>query len=99
MRVSTVTTYVTRPILAGTCLTTGRNPLTRYALVPSSSVKAVERVPAHVHKLLRIDVYEVTDNDVVRRLPTQTGFCSGPQCPQGKASRPQGSRSVLSPRS
>jgi hypothetical protein len=41
----------------------------RYALVvPSSSVKAVERVPAHVRELLRIDVYEVTDDDVVRQL-------------------------------
>jgi hypothetical protein len=42
----------------------------RYALiVPSSSVKAVERVPAHVRRLLRIDVYEVTDDDTVRQLP------------------------------
>lgn len=49
---------------------TSQETLTRYALVvPSSSVKAVERVPAHVRKLLRIDVYEVTDDDVVRRLP------------------------------
>ncbi|MEV6480917.1 hypothetical protein [Streptomyces sp. NPDC051576] len=49
---------------------TSQEPRTRYALVvPSSSVKAVERVPTHVRRLLRIDVYEVTDHDVVRRLP------------------------------
>ena len=49
---------------------TSQKPRTRYALVvPSSSVKAVERVPVHVRKLLRIDVYEVTDDDMVRRLP------------------------------
>ncbi|MFC4500725.1 MULTISPECIES: hypothetical protein [Streptomyces] len=49
---------------------TSQEPHTRYALVvPSASVKAVERVPAHVRKLLRIDVYEVTDDDVVRRPP------------------------------
>ncbi|MFJ5174932.1 hypothetical protein ACIP68_13935 [Streptomyces griseoviridis] len=49
---------------------TSQEPHTRYVLVvPSSSVKAVERVPAHVRRLLRIDVYEVTDDDVVRRLP------------------------------
>ncbi|MFG3271456.1 hypothetical protein [Streptomyces luteogriseus] len=48
---------------------TSRVPRTRYALVvPSSSVKAVERVPAHVRELLRIDVYEVTDDNGVRRL-------------------------------
>ena len=49
---------------------TSQNSRIRYALVvPSSSVKAVERVPAHVRELLRIDVYEVTDDDVVRQLP------------------------------
>ncbi|MBY8341243.1 hypothetical protein LXH13_19435 [Streptomyces spinosirectus] len=49
---------------------TNQEPRTRYALVvPSSSVKAVERVPAHVRELLRIDVYAVSDDDVVRRLP------------------------------
>ncbi|MEU2223054.1 hypothetical protein [Streptomyces sp. NPDC018347] len=38
----------------------------RYALVvPSSSVKAAERVPLHVRELLRIDVYEVTDDNRV----------------------------------
>ncbi|MER7185115.1 hypothetical protein ABT404_37600 [Streptomyces hyaluromycini] len=49
---------------------TSQEPHIRYALVvPSSSVKAVERVPVHVRTLLRIDVYEVTDDDTVRRLP------------------------------
>ncbi|MEU6164889.1 hypothetical protein [Streptomyces tanashiensis] len=44
---------------------------TRYALVvPSASVKAVERVPAHVRRLLRIDLYEVTDGNTVHQLPT-----------------------------
>lgn len=43
----------------------------RYAVtVPSSSVKAAERVPAHIRRLLRIDVYEVTDDNQVRRLPS-----------------------------
>ncbi|MGW1785946.1 hypothetical protein ACWCQQ_43740 [Streptomyces sp. NPDC002143] len=42
----------------------------RYALVvPSSSVEAAERVPAHVRKLLRIDLYEVTDDNTVSQLP------------------------------
>ncbi|KUL42563.1 hypothetical protein [Streptomyces regalis] len=41
----------------------------RYALVvPSSSVRAAERVPAHVRRLLRIDVYEVTDDNQVHQL-------------------------------
>ena len=45
-------------------------PDIRYALVvPSSSVKAVERVPIHVRRLLRIDLYEVTDDDHVLHLP------------------------------
>ncbi|MGX1546964.1 hypothetical protein [Streptomyces adustus] len=48
---------------------TSQEPTTRYALVvPSSSVKAAERVPGHIRRLLRIDVYEVTDDDLVRRL-------------------------------
>ncbi|MER6675154.1 hypothetical protein [Streptomyces sp. NPDC000983] len=48
---------------------TGRDPHTRYALVvPSSSVKAAERVPPEVRELLRIDLYEVTDEDGVRPL-------------------------------
>ncbi|MEV8564914.1 hypothetical protein AB0436_04890 [Streptomyces sp. NPDC051322] len=39
----------------------------RFALVvPTSSVKAAERVPPHIRRVLRIDVYEVTDNDQVR---------------------------------
>ncbi|WP_432129243.1 hypothetical protein [Streptomyces sp. bgisy082] len=45
---------------------TSQNPHTRYALVvPSSSVKAAARVSAHVRQILRIDVYEVTDNNQV----------------------------------
>lgn len=49
---------------------TSQDSRIRYALVmPSSSVKAVERVPARVRELLHIDVYEVTDDDVVRQLP------------------------------
>ncbi|MEV5468541.1 hypothetical protein AB0N37_23385 [Streptomyces griseoincarnatus] len=45
---------------------TSQDARTRYALVvPSSSVKAAERVPAHVRELLRIDVYEVTDDNTV----------------------------------
>ncbi|WP_432118423.1 hypothetical protein [Streptomyces sp. bgisy032] len=48
---------------------TSQDTRIRYALVvPSSSVKAVARVPAHVRELLRIDVYEVTDDHGVRRL-------------------------------
>jgi hypothetical protein len=43
---------------------------TRFALVvPTSSVKAAERVPPHVRTVLRIDVYEVTDDDQVRHRP------------------------------
>ncbi|MFJ8112712.1 hypothetical protein [Streptomyces sp. NPDC096132] len=49
---------------------TSQNPLTQYALVvPSSSAKAIARVPSHIRALLRMDVYEVTDDDLVRRLP------------------------------
>lgn len=48
---------------------TNQDPRIRYVLVvPSSSVKVAERVPAHVRQLLRIDVYEVTDDDRVCRL-------------------------------
>ncbi|MFD3524847.1 hypothetical protein [Streptomyces sp. NPDC058653] len=48
---------------------TSEAPNMRYALVvPSSSVKAVERVPRYVRRLLRIDVYEVTDDNQVRHL-------------------------------
>ncbi|MFI9421105.1 hypothetical protein [Streptomyces werraensis] len=50
---------------------TSQDARIRYALVvPSSSVEAVERVPAHVRELLRIDVYEVTDDCTVRPLLT-----------------------------
>ncbi|MFF9279097.1 hypothetical protein [Streptomyces griseosporeus] len=49
---------------------TSEAPGIRYALVvPTSSVKAVERVPAHIRRLLRIDIYEVTDGDQIRPLP------------------------------
>jgi len=49
---------------------TSQQPQVGYALVvPSSSVKAMERVPVHIRRLLRIDVYEVTDEDLVRRIP------------------------------
>ncbi|GGL33474.1 hypothetical protein GCM10010095_18480 [Streptomyces anthocyanicus] len=45
---------------------TSQDPHIRYALVvPSSSVKAAERVPLHVRELLRIDVYEVMDDNRV----------------------------------
>ncbi|MFD9518699.1 hypothetical protein [Streptomyces sp. NPDC059979] len=48
---------------------TSQDPHTRYALVvPSSSIKAAARVPAHVRQLLHIDIYEVTDDDRVCRL-------------------------------
>lgn len=49
---------------------TSDSPDVGYALVvPSSSVKAAERVPVHVRRLLRIDVYEVTDHNLVCALP------------------------------
>ncbi|MGW3915446.1 hypothetical protein ACWEBX_28575 [Streptomyces sp. NPDC005070] len=49
---------------------TSQDARIRYALVvPSSSVKAVERVPRHVRDVLRIEVYEVSDDNEVRRLP------------------------------
>ncbi|WP_225859566.1 hypothetical protein [Streptomyces albicerus] len=46
------------------------SPDIRHALiVPTSSVWHAERVPAHVRRLLRIDLYEVTDDDQVRPHP------------------------------
>jgi hypothetical protein len=52
---------------------------TRYALVvPSASVPAAERVPARVRELLRIDVYEVTDDDRVFPRPAR---CPQNRCP------------------
>jgi F420-0:gamma-glutamyl ligase-like protein len=40
---------------------------TRYALiVPTSAVRAAERVPAEIRRALRIDVYEVTEENQVR---------------------------------
>ncbi|MEX0172184.1 hypothetical protein [Streptomyces sp. LMG1-1-1.1] len=48
---------------------TDEDPHIRYALVvATSSAKAAQRVPAHVRRSLRIDVYEVTDDDKVHRL-------------------------------
>jgi hypothetical protein len=48
---------------------TDESPATRYAIVvPTLSVRHVERVPAAVRRLLRIEVYEVTDDDVVRQV-------------------------------
>ncbi|MFJ5831457.1 hypothetical protein [Streptomyces sp. NPDC093089] len=45
---------------------TDQDPGIRYALVvPTSSTKAAQRVPTHVRRSLRIDVYEVTDDDKV----------------------------------
>ncbi|MFF3457859.1 hypothetical protein ACFYXH_26755 [Streptomyces sp. NPDC002730] len=42
---------------------------TRYAIiVPTSSVWHAERVPATVRDLLRIDLYEVTDDGAVKQL-------------------------------
>ncbi|SEO01080.1 hypothetical protein [Actinacidiphila rubida] len=42
-------------------------PTIRYAvIVPTSSVWHAERVPASVRRLLRIDLYEVTDDGQVR---------------------------------
>ncbi|MFF7899750.1 hypothetical protein ACFZCV_13265 [Streptomyces sp. NPDC007920] len=49
---------------------TSESPDIRYVLIaPTSSVKAAERVPAHVRRLLRVDLYEVTDDNLVRQLP------------------------------
>ncbi|MFJ2889137.1 hypothetical protein ACIO53_24130 [Streptomyces sp. NPDC087305] len=50
---------------------TDDRPTTRYALVlPTSSAKAAERVPPYIRQLLRIDLYEVSDDNHVRRLPS-----------------------------
>ncbi|MEU1086313.1 hypothetical protein ACFYPN_23980 [Streptomyces sp. NPDC005576] len=50
---------------------THESPATRYALiVPTSSVKAAERVPAAVRRSLRIDLYEVADDNSVIRRPS-----------------------------
>ncbi|MGW3246550.1 hypothetical protein [Streptomyces sp. NPDC001070] len=49
---------------------TDETTTSRFALiVPTSSVKAAERVPPHVRRMLRIDVYEVTDEDQVLPRP------------------------------
>lgn len=45
-------------------------PTVRYAvMVPTSSVWHAERVPASIRRVLRIDVYEVTDDNQVRPRP------------------------------
>ena len=45
-------------------------PTVRYAaIVPTSSAWHIERVPASVRQLLRIDLYEVTDDDQVHPRP------------------------------
>jgi F420-0:gamma-glutamyl ligase-like protein len=42
---------------------------TRYAIIiPASSTRYAQRVPAAVRRLLGIDIYEVTDDDAVRQL-------------------------------
>ncbi|MDX2646126.1 hypothetical protein PV341_21695 [Streptomyces sp. PA03-1a] len=49
---------------------TDETTTSRFALVvPTSSVKAAERVPPHVRRMLRIDVYEVTDENQVLPRP------------------------------
>ncbi|MFI1281299.1 hypothetical protein ACH4U5_11170 [Streptomyces sp. NPDC020858] len=49
---------------------TDETTTSRFALVvPTSSVKAAERVPPHVRRVLRMDVYEVTDEDQVLLRP------------------------------
>ncbi|WP_211351729.1 hypothetical protein [Haloactinospora alba] len=49
---------------------TDQSPTIRYALiVPTSAVKAAERVPSAVRHLLRIDLYEVTDDNRVLPRP------------------------------
>lgn len=49
---------------------TSDHPDTRYVLVvPTSSVGAAKRVPSPVRRLLRIDLYEVTDDNHVRQVP------------------------------
>lgn len=49
---------------------TSQDPRIRYALVvPTSSVKAAARVPAPVRQSLRIDLFEVTDDNQVHRVP------------------------------
>ncbi|HEY9441232.1 MAG TPA: hypothetical protein VIS29_21825 [Streptomyces sp.] len=46
---------------------TSESPTIRYALVvPTPSVWHAERVPAHVRRTLRVDLYEVTDDNQVR---------------------------------
>ncbi|MFC5754128.1 hypothetical protein [Actinomadura rugatobispora] len=43
-----------------------------YVLIfPSSSLQAARRVPAHVRRMLRIELYEVTDDDRVCHHPAQ----------------------------
>ncbi|MFF1626683.1 hypothetical protein [Streptomyces sp. NPDC058272] len=81
---------------------TDPSPDTRYALVvPSSSVPQALRVPPPVRSLLRISVYEVTDDGSVRmreRIPAQsetsTPLGGSPQAPSvtEPITRPEGPR-------
>jgi hypothetical protein len=53
---------------------TDQSPATRYALVvPTVSVRHAARVPAHVRRLLRVDLYEVTDDNRVLLCPAAPG--------------------------
>ncbi|WP_017581291.1 hypothetical protein [Nocardiopsis valliformis] len=53
---------------------TDQSPATRYALVlPTASVRHAARVPAHVRCLLRVDLYEVTDDNRVLLRPAAPG--------------------------
>jgi hypothetical protein len=49
---------------------TDTSPTTVYALiVPTSGLNAARRVPAAVRGVLRIELYEVTDDNQVRHHP------------------------------
>jgi len=48
---------------------TDDNARVRYAVVvPTQATRAALRVPAKVRQNLRIDIYEVTDDDTVRHI-------------------------------
>ncbi|WP_328828941.1 hypothetical protein OHT77_15170 [Streptomyces sp. NBC_00252] len=50
---------------------TSNSPNIRYALVvPTSSLWHAQRVPAHIRRLLRIDLYEVTHDGQVNHRPS-----------------------------
>ena len=53
---------------------TTSSPNIRYALVvPTSSLWHTQRVPAHIRRMLRIDLYEVTDDGRVNHHPSPPG--------------------------